>query len=53
MTVDYVIKMLAVVMPPPKFTRVPVAGSKELKLIVREQQGTRLPSENSKLQNIG
>ena len=38
---------------PPKFTCVPVAGSKESKLIVREQQGTRLPSENSKLQNIG
>ena len=28
---------------PPKFICVPVAGSKELELIVREQQGTRFP----------
>ena len=38
---------------PPNFTCVPVAGSKELKLIVREQQWTRLLFENLKLQNIG
>ena len=28
---------------PPKFTCVPVAGNKELKLIVPEQQGARFP----------
>jgi hypothetical protein len=38
---------------PPKFTCVPVAGNKELKLLFLNNKGLDFPSENSKAQNIG
>ena len=38
---------------PPKFIGFQAADNKKLKFIFSEKQGTRLPRENSKLQNIG